>query len=178
MSEFESKVNPANEGAPRRDRELNFDPERKLYIPEDVVPGYILYFFRGEPGRIAGAQRRGWEWVKQEEIDGYLPAFRVGSDFGKDSGSTDMGDRVSVPAQEGVGPSGQYLRLYLMKLKKEFWDEDMENYIKKRIQPVVDSFLSGTVGAEGNPAEINADRQMRYTKKGVVPDMFKRKQKA
>ena len=153
-------------------RDTNFDPERKLYLPENAISGYVLYWFRGEPGRIASAQRKGWEWVTPEEVSPYIGTLGIGVDL-NESGSTDLGNRVSAPAQEGVGPNGQYLRLYLMKLKKEYWDEDMEKYIKTRIEPIVDAFKSGMVGEEqDNPA----DRGRRYRPKpGQLPEMFRRK---
>lgn len=162
--------NPADTPVARR-RDTNFDPERKLHIPENAIPGYVLYFFRGEPGRISGALRKGWEWVTPEEVTEFVANTGVGVDP-LNSGTADMGGRVSVPAQEGVGPDGQYLRLYLMKLKKEFWDEDMEKYLKNRIEPIVDAFASGMVGVEN---EISADRSKRYVKKGQLPEMFRRK---
>lgn len=162
--------NPAEAPAARR-RDTNFDPERKLHIPENAIPGYVLYFFRGDPGRITGAIRKGWEWVTPEEVSEYVANSGVGADP-LESGTTDMGGKVSVPAQEGVGPDGQYLRLYLMKLKKEYWDIDMEKYIENRIQPIVDAFSSGMVGVEN---DVTADRNKRYAKKSQLPDMFKRK---
>jgi len=162
--------NPSTAPEPRR-RDTNFDPERKLHIPENAIPGYVLYFFRGEPGRLSSALRKGWEWVTPEEVSEFIATSGVGADP-LESGATDMGGKVSVPAQEGVGPDGQYLRLYLMKLKKEYWDADMEKYIENRIQPIVDAFASGMVGAEN---DVTVDRNKRYVKKGELPEMFKRK---
>lgn len=156
----------------KRIRDTNFDPERKLYIPEDAIPGYVMHWFRGEPGRIASAIRKGWEWVVPDEISEHVRALGVGADF-LESGNTDLGSKVSVPAQEGVGPNGQYLRLFLMKLKKEYWDEDMKRYIETRIEPIVDAFKSGMVGSEG---DVSEDRSRRYRPKGnQLPAMFTKK---
>ena len=171
MSGFKDLSTIANEPE-KRVRETNFSVDRKFFLPDGIIPGYILYWPRGEPGRIAGLLRRGWEWVSPEEVQEYVVSTGVGSDTAE-SGASDLGSKVSVPAQEGVGPDGQYLRHYLMKLKKEYWDEDMEKYIKTRIEPIVDAFASGMVGEE---KDSPADRGRRYRPKGgQLPDMFRRK---
>ena len=162
----------ANEPA-LRVRDTNFDPEQKLHIPEGTIPGYVLYWFRGEPGRISSAIRKGWEWVTPEEISQYIAAVGIGMDLAG-GGSSDMGSKVSTAAQEGVGPDGQYLRLFLMKLKKEYWDEDMKRYIEKKIEPIVDAFKSGMVGADTS-GEAPGDRKLRYRPKAETPEMFRKK---
>jgi hypothetical protein len=156
----------------KRVRETNFSVDRKFFLPADLIPGYILYWPRGEPGRIAGLLRRGWEWVSPEEVQEFIVNTGIGSDTAE-SGASDLGSKVSVPAQEGVGPDGQYLRHYLMKLKKEYWDEDMEKYIKTRIEPIVEAFASGMVGVEN---DVSVDRNKRYRPKvQQLPEMFRRK---
>jgi len=164
------EIGVSNAPTPRA-RETNFSVQRKFYIPEDAIPGYITYWPRGEPGRIADLLRKGWEWVDPEEVKDYVVTEGVGVDL-LATGNSDLGSKVSVPAQEGGGPNGQYLRHYLMKLKREYWDADMKNYIETRIEPIVDAFKSGMVGAQDdNPA----DRGRRYRPKVQLPDMFTKK---
>ena len=60
-------------------------PQLKLEVPE--IPGYRLYWFRSEPGRIARAERAGYEYVQREEIE--LNSVGLADDRLAD-GNTDM----------------------------------------------------------------------------------------
>lgn len=168
-----AKPNPASPVPEARDRRAPmFQPEAKLHVPEGAIPGYKLYWFRGMPGRLAYARRVGFEYVKPEEIQDHLLGF--GFADGPEGGNTDMGDRVSVAAQEGVGPDGQFLRLYLMKIKQEWWDEDMVRYTETKIDPIVESLKAGMVEA-GSRGESPGDIARRYRRPAEVPEIFKKK---
>lgn len=164
--------NPANEpGKRERIRAAFALPDLKLSVPP--IPGYKLYWFRGEPGRLARAERAGYEYVYSNEVD--VNNFDLAGDAFKD-GNTDMGERVSLPAQDGVGEDGQYLRLYLMKIKEEYWLEDQAEYEKKRIDPIVAALKAGTTGA-GEQGETTGDVAQRYIPRRAapLPEMFTRK---
>ena len=144
-------------------------PQRKLETPE--IPGYKQYWFRSEPGRLQRALKAGYEFVKPEEIE--LNNFDLAGDLAL-PGMADMGDRVSVAAQDGVGENGQFLRLYLMKIKLEWWEADQAKYEAERIDPIVRSLNGGTLGA-GESGETPGDVANRYVKPVKLPDMFKKK---
>ena len=167
-------LNPSNErgtlaGSKDFKRIPMTSPTRKLEVPE--IPGYRMYWFRGEPGRLQRAQRAGYEFVKPEEIEIYNQD--LAGDLNS-PGHTDLGDRVSVAAQDGAAENGQYLRLYLMKIKQEWYNADQEQYEREKIDPIVNSIGIGSIGA-GEGGEQPGDVPLRYRKPNTVPDMFKKK---
>jgi hypothetical protein len=135
------------------------------------IPGYVTHWFKGEPGRLQRAMRAGYEFVKPEEIEQYN--FDLAGDL-TEAGHSDLGDRVSIPAQSGVGENGQYLRLYLMKLKVEFRKQDQRQYEIDRIDPIVQAITGGKIGA-GEAGETPGDVKVRYQKPFKLPEMFTKK---
>jgi hypothetical protein len=144
-------------------------PIRKLEVPE--LPGFKMYWFRSEPGRLQRALRAGYEFVKPDEVG--INNFDLAGDLAL-PGMSDMGDRVSVAAQDGIGENGQFLRLYLMKIKLEWWTADQAKYEAEKIDPIVRSLNQGLIGA-GEAGETPGDVSNRYTKAGKLPEMFKKK---
>jgi hypothetical protein len=116
-----SKANPAEVPARRADtaRVSMSLPYRKLEVP--AIPGFVCYWFKGTPDRLARAQQAGYTFVERDEIG--LAASGVANDAASD-GNTDMGSRVSVSA----GDNSEGLRLYLMKIPQELFDEDQRLY--------------------------------------------------
>lgn len=113
------KSNPANlpERAPRQRIPMAL-PTLKLAIPE--IPGYVLHWFRSTPQRIDQAIKAGYEFVERGEVE--VNGIGLANSYDAD-GNTDLGTRVSVSAgSEGDGSNTS--RLYLMKIKQEFWQED------------------------------------------------------
>ena len=147
-----------------------FSPEQKLAVPK--IPGMVTYWFRGEPGRINNALRMGFNFVLDDEID--LNQFGLADDlaFG---GPADLSHRVSRPAQDGANESGQFLRLYLMKISEEFYKEDLVKYVETKLDPGMRAINRGMVGAGRAPGEAPDDQAHRYQRPTAVPDMFKRK---
>lgn len=170
-------LNPANETGTKADlitfkRVPMTAPTRKLEVPD--IPGYKMYWFRSEPGRLQRALRAGYEFVKPEEVD--INNFDLAGNLDV-PGHSDMGERVSVAAQDGVGENGQFLRLYLMKIKLEWWTEDQEKYEVEKIDPIVESLGAGNIGA-GEGGETPGDVRNRYKKAAQLPAMFKKKPNA
>ena len=166
--------NPANEIGTREDN-LSFKrvpmtaPTRKLEVPD--IPGYKMYWFRGEPGRLQRALKAGYEFVSPDEVE--INNFDLSGNLNL-PGHTDMGERVSVAAQDGAGDDGQFLRLYLMKIKLEWWTADQELYEKEKIDPMVGALNGGLIGA-GEAGETPGDVRNRFKKPNALPDMFKKK---
>lgn len=140
-------------------------PVQRLEVQE--IPGYVLYWMRGTPDRIAQAQRAGYDFVSEDEVT--LNNRDLGGDATV-SGSTDMGSRVSVIAG-GMGDDGQPVRLILMKIKKEHWDIG-QKVLADRSEKTAAAFRAGLVGQD--TAGATMDFSNRYMK-GKVPDLFRAK---
>lgn len=112
-----NKVNPANapEKAPAKRIPMAL-PTLKLAMPE--IPGHVCHWFRGNPQRIQQALQAGYTFVTRDEVQ--VNSYGLANDYNGD-GNTDLGSRVSQSAGEGEGTGAL---LYLMKIKKELWDED------------------------------------------------------
>lgn len=144
-------------------------PVQKLEAPD--IPGYHLHWFTGTPERIQRALDGGYEYVHPDEA---MPnAVGLGSDTTA-SGNTDMGSQVSVVAGSELGRDGQPVRMILMKIKLEWYEED-QKIVEERNDLVRDSLLGGLVGADQDKP---GDTQHRYLDKArtAIPDLFKRKQ--
>lgn len=153
-------------------------PVQKLQVPE--VPGFFLYWMKGTPERLQQARNAGFDFVAVDEVR--LNDVSLGGD-GLKSGSTDLGNRVSVLASttgDGeIGSDGQPLRLYLMKQKWEWHMQDQQT-LEDRNQGIAEAlttgYSQGTLGGAA-PGESIPDLQARYVdpKRSKIPDMFKRK---
>jgi len=148
-------------------------PQRKLEVPE--IPGYYLRWFRGTPARLAQAQRAGFTFVAQEEVQ--LNSVVVGGDASH--GNTDLGSRVSVVEGSEVDTAGQAVRLYLMKQKMEHYIEDAK-LIQERNDGVAEAlagqYASGAIGGRAQ-GESNEDVQHRYVDRSrtKIPELFRKK---
>ena len=102
--------------------------------------GYVTRWVNDRDGRVERALAGGYEFVEPNE------ATSVGSyEIGK--GNTDVGDKVSKVVSRG----DQVTRAYLMKIKKEFYEEDQKS--KEELNSRVDEALSG--GEAGGAAIEN-----------------------
>ena len=149
-------VSPANNAAPAAERKRipMSTPQQKLAVAE--IPGYYCYWFRGTPDRLGRAIQGGYEFVTPEEA--HLTNFSLGGD-GTENGNTDMGTRVSIIAGEEVGADGQPVRLYLMKIKEEWHQEDVAIQAKSS-ETLIDVLKAGKVGSEKDID--SSDRSARY----------------
>lgn len=100
-------------------------PMGKLQVPD--IPGYHLHWFRGDATRLQRAILGGYTFVDLDEVE--LTALGVANSVA-DQTSTDMGTRVSVSSGKDA-PNGQPERLYLMKIKEEFWNEDQAKLLER-----------------------------------------------
>lgn len=170
--------NPTVDAAPDRGARQRIPlsvPVRKLEVPD--IPGYFLRWFKGTPQRLAQAERAGFEFVKQEEVQ--LHNVSLGGDATWD-GNTDMGSRVSVVEGGEVDGGGQAVRLYLMKQKMEYRLED-EALAQQRNDSIADAltaqYRAGRIGA-GQEGESPEDQAARYVgNRTRVPELFRRKGK-
>lgn len=126
-------------------------PQLMLQVPE--IEGYVMHWFADRPGRIPRALQAGYEFVKPDEVR--LNNFGLASDL-IESGNTDLGSRVSVHG--GTNETGGAERLYLMKIKKEWYDKDMK-LREEASDKIVDALREGMLGAK-----TMEDAAKRYTK--------------
>ena len=158
-------ANSRNQEASVRTRIPMDTPTLKLQVPE--IPGYRLYWFRGEPARIQRAEQAGYEYVRREEVE--LNSVGVADDRAED-GNTDMGSLVSVSAGDLLGEDKQPLKMILMKIREE-WAEEDDEAKAARNEAVAAALRGGLIGAEKENA---GDRNARYVDpaRTKIPDMF------
>ena len=137
-------------------------PVRQLEVPE--IPGYRLYWFVDRPGRISWAQRVGYEFVTDEEMQ--LSNRQLGSDQTLD-GNQNLGSRISLYGDTDA--QGNPLNLYLMKIRQEWYDKDRKVQ-EASSEAIVATLKRGMIGAENDTA---ADASKRYTK--GAENLFTRK---
>lgn len=162
------KLNPASAPAKlaaERKRVPMSVPVQRLETPE--IPGYRLHWFTGSQDRIERAQSAGYEFVKREDLK--LNTVSLGGDS-TISGNTDMGSNVSIVSGQEVGKDGQPMRLILMKIKTEWYEED-QKLVDDRNEQTAAALRGGLLGSEG---ESLGDRQQRYVDKArtQIPDLF------
>ena len=134
-------------------------PQPKLSVPE--IPGYHLHWFTGDAPRIQQALKAGYEFVQPEEVG--VISHSLGSNA-EGSGNTDLGTRVSVVAGGVYEGSSEAARLYLMKIREEWWHED------QKLLADVNERIASTIRGEGITAP-GQDNSNRYR----GPDKAKRK---
>lgn len=136
-SEILDQKSPANTTAEpagnRRERVPMSVPMRKLEVPD--LDGYHLHWIRGSD--IPRALAAWYEFVDYDEVP--VNQRNPGIDT-EVSGNTDLGSRVSIAA--GTGADSRPERLYLMKLKEEFWLKDREK-IDSRNAGIMGSIFRG-----------------------------------
>ena len=128
-------------------------PQLMLQVPD--IEGYVLFWFADRPGRISRAVAAGYEFVQPEEVR--INNFGLASDLTQ-TGNTDMGTRVSVHG--GVSEQGGAERLYLMKIRQEWYDKDMQ-LREEASDRQVQALRSGLTGSE---REKMVDASKRYAK--------------
>jgi len=128
-------------------------PQLMLEVPP--IPGYQMHWFADRPGRIPRAIQGGYEFVDPAEVR--INNFGLAADLTQ-TGNTDLGNRVSVHG--GVAENGGAERLYLMKIKQEWYDKDME-LRELASDRTVQALRQGSVGAD---REKMANAAKRYAK--------------
>lgn len=159
MQKLNNPANKSGKDSMERKRIPMSVPIQKLEVPE--IPGYHLYWFRGDAARIQRALQGGYEFVDERETQ--VNSVGLGNDSAE-SGNTDMGSRVSIIAGDEIGHDGQPVRLVLMKIRQELHEEDLQIAAEANERVAASlrgGFESGRIGDEGNPG----DRSQRYVDK-------------
>lgn len=139
-------VNPANRAredkVDARSRVPMSTPERQLEVSD--IPGYHLHWFL--TSRTGRALRAGYTFVEEDEVPEGLNNRSIAGNA-NDSGNSDMGSRISVPAAVG-GDSEE--RLYLMKIPTEWWEQDQDK-LAERNEEIAAALRGGKPTGLGQP---------------------------
>lgn len=157
-----SKINPANAlpiheqiVSGLRKRVSISNGRRKLEAPK--IPGYNLYWFLER--NVLAAQEGGYEFVEAKETVLNQHGLANASET---SGNTDLGTRVSVST---TGPDGGE-RLYLMKIRLEWYNEDRQAIHEKNTtilrQIFRDEFIFDPNSGQGSPGHLNRDPNVYF----------------
>ncbi len=119
---------------------------QRLQVPD--IPGYRMYWFKDE--NVPAAVDAYYEHVKRDELS--TNPIGIGTSI-NESGNTDLGTNVSIIA--GQNAAGQPVRLNLMKLPLEYYQEDQQ-LIEQRNMSIMQA--------------IFGDEAMMYDKAGNLKD--------
>lgn len=135
-------------------------PSMKMAVPH--IPGYVLYWFNDDEGRVERALRSSYQFVESDEVA--LHDFSLAGDSTK-SGNQDLGTRVSMLV--GLTRDGRPMRAYLMKIREEIWKID-QKLGQERNDKVAAALKSGRIGANAEGAPTDADFSHSYVGKSEV----------
>ena len=161
----ESALNPANLPEKKKSDAVRVPmslPNQKLSVVE--IPGMHCHWMAGNSGRIQQALRGGYSFVTPEEVN--LTEVGIGNDAAGD-GNTDLGSRVSVVG----GADG--MRLYLMKIPQELWEQDQMAYGQRQEQ-----IASQIRGDKGFTAPDQDSSQRYRPSRGDNANIFKPNRRA
>lgn len=121
----------------------------RLAVPD--LEGFHLHW--AHASRVERMLKAGYEFVEVGEVE--VNNMDLAGDMGA-SGNTDLGSRVSISAGTDVD-SG---RLYLMKIRQEWRDQDLER-MEQANEVIAAGIRGGTIGANGP-----GDQSNKYLKRG------------
>lgn len=172
-SEILEGNNPANKAVEpsgnRRARVPMSVAMRKLEVPE--IPGYHTHWIK--TSEIPRAIAAWYEFVDDDEVP--INQRNPGVDT-EISGNTDLGSRVSIAA--GIGADDKPERLYLMKLKEEYWLKD-RLAIDTRNANIMGAIFRGEKIISDSPVGTRrGDNSMDYVDMERTKAVFSRKRYA
>lgn len=142
--------------------------QKRLDVPE--IEGYVLRWFRGDPGRIARALQAGYEFVDKSDTD--VVDFDIAGGDGNDKG-TDLGSRVSVVSGDDIGHGGQPGRMYLMKCPIEIY-KHARSLHGAQVDATVAALKGSMPGNVSEGGETREDKRQRYVKELKAPLLTKK----
>ncbi len=163
-----TKSNPANE---KKTLPPNFRPmsggQLRLDVPERE--GFHRHWIRGTYERLQRAQQAGYTFVGKDDVS--VNNFDLGGDP-VNTGSTDLGTRVSVATGEVDPHSGSPVRLFLMECPLEYYEAS--RLVDEEKVDRIASAITNQSFAQSGSGETYQDVAKKYVK-GVLPSMFTRK---
>jgi hypothetical protein len=153
-------ANPANKTpeAPGARRRIPMSvPLRRLQVPE--IPGYHPYWFNED--QVPRAIQGGYEFVEWNEVPVNQRSVATSLDV---SGNQDLGSRIRVVS--GLGGDNKPIPLVLMKIKREWYEEDRALIAQSNAKQIKGIFRGERIlGAEQASAE---DQERMYVKKDMT----------
>ena len=143
-------------------------PRQKLAVPD--IPGYHLHWMLGTPERLAQARAAGYEFVERDETQVTNTDISSGDD---EDGNSDLGSRVTRVAGGDTDSGGQAVRLVLMKLRQEWWEDDQKK-LESKSDDLIAALRSGRIDAS-EAGETQGDRAQRYIPKNRTSSMFQKR---
>lgn len=122
----------------RRER-VPFSANRKRLSLNKEIEGFICHWFNDQDDRLQRAEDAGYQYVHRKEIG------QVG-DKDISNGNTDVNSRVSRVV--GRMPTGQPIRGYLLKIRKDWYEADQAK--KEEINNRVDEALRAAPSSGAN----------------------------
>lgn len=111
----------------RRDR-VPFGGHRRRLEVHNKDPNYVYYWFNDSQDRIARALGAGYEFVNKK-------------DLGKDVGDKDVNNGTSSLDTRVSKKVGEDLTVYLMRIKREYWEQDQA--AKQKEADLIDHAIQG-----------------------------------
>lgn len=143
----EGQVRTTTDRGTRRTRNVFNGTMGKLSINQDTInqvdeAGWHLHIFNDTPGRIEEALSAGYEFVTPEEIGSAVT--------GVVSRNTALDGKIKYLVGSSEEGNGMYA--YLMKTRKEYFEEDSEQ-LQKRNDYIDTQIRSGKAAASGDSSE-------------------------
>lgn len=129
-------------------------PRAKLAVMGEI-PGYEIAWINDIGGRIDEAVAGGFEFVSRKEIH-----LAVGAEV--TPSNSDLGDRISMVVGS-IKQTGAPLRAYLMKLKKEYADENRQ-ILKDRREQRMKSIERGKASPLGENFYVPSHTPIKFSK--------------
>ena len=125
---------------PKRER-TPFSASRKRlavrFLDKDFEKKYFARWFNDQDGRVERAEEAGYEFVQTTELAAQRKGVAQVGESDVTSGNTDIGSKVS----RVVGRTNENapIRAFLMKLRREWYDEDQK--LKEQQNRLVDDAI-------------------------------------
>jgi hypothetical protein len=134
----------------RRER-VPFSTNRRRLALHKELDGFVTRWFNDLDDRLQRAEDAGYQYVHRKEIG------QVG-DKDISNGNTDVNSRVSRVV--GRQPTGQPIRAYLMKIRKEWSEADQakKEEVNARVDDAIRAGTSGGAKVENQYGDVRLNR--------------------
>ncbi len=128
-----------------------FSANRKRLSLNKQFDGFVTRWFNDVDDRLQRAEDGGYQFVHRKDIG------QVG-DKDVSNGNTDVNSRVSRVV--GRQPTGQPIRAYLMKIRKDWYDADQakKEEINKRVDDAIRAGTSGGANVTNQYGSVQLNR--------------------
>jgi hypothetical protein len=134
----------------RRER-VPFSANRRRLALHKELDGFVTRWFNDQDDRLQRAEDAGYQYVHRKEIG------QVG-DKDISNGNTDVNSRVSRVVGRNV--NGQPIRAYLMKIRKDWYEQDQakKEEVNKRVDDAIRAGTSGGANVQNQYGNVQLSR--------------------